>query len=85
MTNGQINRAFLKSINTETRDEILESIGKHYGIEKNLALVEVVDDEAEHLLDYLTGSVRAATSGLMQAHGFTTGWNFQFEEVAQCV
>ena len=70
MSNGQNNRAFLKSIHTDTRDHILETIAKNYGIEKNLALVEVVDDEAEHLLNYLSGSVRAATSGLMQAKGF---------------
>ena len=52
-----------------THDEILANIAKHYGITAEQAYAEVTDADAEHLLDYTTGSTRAATSALMQRHG----------------
>lgn len=62
--------AFLNKINAKTKTLILENIANHYGISINEAYDEVTDEEAEHLLDYVTGSERAATSVLMQKHGF---------------
>lgn len=63
------NEAFLNTIDSKTKNEILDSIAKHYGISSQEAYEEVIDDEAEHLLDYITGPMRAATSVLMQRHG----------------
>lgn len=69
MTASQKNAAFLATTDAATHQSILDSIAQHYGITAEEALAEVTDPEAEHLLDYLTGSVRTATSVLMQRHG----------------
>ena len=58
-----------KSVASDTKQRILDAIAKHYGISSSEAFEEVTDPGAEHLLDYLTGSVRTATSVLMQRHG----------------
>lgn len=58
--------AFLNSIPSETSAAILEHIAHRYGITTKEAFEEVTDPEAENLLDYLTGSVRAATHVLIQ-------------------
>lgn len=68
MNNAQINRVFLAAIDAKTKGAILESIAKHYGISQEAAFDEVVDNEAEHLLDYLTEPTRSAASVLMQRH-----------------
>jgi predicted DsbA family dithiol-disulfide isomerase len=67
--NAAITKAFFAATDAKTQSEILASIAKHYGISKSEALEEVTDDEAESLLDYLTGSIRTATSLLMKRHG----------------
>jgi hypothetical protein len=72
MTNQEINKKFLSTIDAKTRDDVLSAIAAHYGITNAEALEEVECDEAEHLLDYLIGSVRAATKVLMVRHGFFT-------------
>ena len=69
MTNAQQTYAFLRSADTSTRDSIIDSIAAHYQISRSEAFDEVTAAGAEHLLDYLTGSVRAATSVLMQRAG----------------
>jgi hypothetical protein len=56
-------------IDSKSKTMILENIANHYGITTAEAESEVTDSEAEHLLDYVTGSLRAATSVLMQRHG----------------
>lgn len=61
---------FLARIDKEAKGLILGAIAKHYGISEQEAYDEVVGIEAEHLLDYMTGPARAATSALMQKHGF---------------
>lgn len=63
------NTAFLAAISAEARNSILAAIATNYGITITEALDEVTHDEAEHLLDYLTGATRAAASALMQKHG----------------
>lgn len=63
-------RAFFRVTSNTAKNEILAAIAKHYGITPEQALAEVTDAEAESLLDYLTGSVRTATSVLMKRHGF---------------
>ena len=69
MTAAQKNYAFLRSADTATREAIFTAIGNHYGITRSEVQDEVTSADAEHLLDYLTGNVRAATSLLMQRAG----------------
>lgn len=69
MTNAQKNYAFLRNASTATRNEILGAIGSHYGITRSEVQDEITSADAEHLLDYLTGSVRTATSLLMRRAG----------------
>lgn len=69
MTNAAITKKFFAAIDAETKTEILTNIAKHYGISEDAALAEVTDDEAEHLLDYVTGPMRSAASVIMQRHG----------------
>jgi len=69
MSNSQITRKFLSVTDMATKNEIFGAIAKHYGITTHEAIAEVIDDEAESLLDYLTGSIRTATQLLMKRHG----------------
>lgn len=69
MKNAQITARFFAVTDAGTRAEVLANIAKHYGISEQEALAEVTDDEAQHLLDYVTGSDRAAVCALMQRHG----------------
>jgi hypothetical protein len=69
MTNAAITKKFFAAIDAKTKTEILANIAKHYGISQDAALAEVTDDEAEHLLDYVTGPMRGAASVIMQRHG----------------
>ena len=68
MNNAQINAKFLAATDAATKAAVLANIAKHYGITSDEAYAEVTDDEAEHLLDYVTGPQRAATSLLMKRH-----------------
>lgn len=68
--NAAITNRFLNAIDAKTKTAILEAIANHYQITQAEALEEVTDDEAESLLDYLTGSIRTATSLLMKRNGF---------------
>ena len=70
MTNNVINQQFLAVVDAGTRTVILTAVAQHYGITEAAALEEVTQDEAEHLLDYLTGPVRTAASLSMRMHGF---------------
>jgi uncharacterized protein (DUF2164 family) len=60
---------FFAAIDSKAKLLILENIANHYGISTAEAESEVTDVDAEHLLDYVTGPMRAATSVLMQRHG----------------
>ena len=71
MSNAQMNKAFFAVIDAKTKTEVLLNISEHYGISKLEALEEVTSDDAEHLLDYVTGPMRAATSVLFQRHRIT--------------
>lgn len=63
------NAKFLNSIDERTREGILRNIAGNYQISTNTALAAVTDPQAEHLLEYLTGSVRGATHVLMKRGG----------------
>jgi hypothetical protein len=66
MTNANLTIAFLNSTDLKVKNEILTSIANHYGITKEEAFEEITDEEAEELLDYLTGNIRSAVSVLFQ-------------------
>lgn len=68
MTNAQVTARFFSVIDAQAKAAILENIARHYGITPAQALTEVLDDSAEHLLDYVTGSTRAAACALMARH-----------------
>lgn len=67
--NCELNQAFLATTDAKTKEAVLTAIANHYGITCEQAEDEVTHDEAEHLLDYLTGEVRTATSVLMRRRG----------------
>ena len=62
MTNAQLTALFFASTDAMTKAAILENIANHYGLTQAEALAEVTDEEAESLLDYVTGPARAAAS-----------------------
>ena len=66
MNNAQINAKFLAATDSATKAAVLANIAKHYGITSAEAYAEVTDEGAEHLLDYVTGPERAATSLIMK-------------------
>ncbi len=66
MSNAKVTIAFFKQIPEATKTAILENIAAHYGITEAEAYEEVTDEDAENLLDYVTGSERTATSLLMK-------------------
>ena len=68
--NTTMTAQFFSMIDDAARGVILANIAKHYGITSGEAYIEVTDEEAEHLLDYVTGEVRWTTMALMQRHGF---------------
>ncbi len=70
MINSQINKTFLKSTDSKTKTLILGNIAAHYGISNDDAMQELINDDAEHLLDYMTGSERTACSLIMKRQGF---------------
>jgi len=69
MSNAAINQAFLSSVSKEMKSAIVSNIAKHYGINIYEAELELYDDEAENIMDYVTGPERAAISVIYQ--GFT--------------
>jgi len=69
--NATTTKAFFAKTDAKTRNEILSSIASHYGITNEQAYAEVTDNEAESLLDYLTGSVRTAPHLLYKRHGLS--------------
>lgn len=67
-TNGDINRLFLDTITPQAKEQILESIAKHYGVSTLDIYDELVDSEAHHLLEYMTEPQRSAAHVLMQKY-----------------
>ena len=68
ITNATTTKKFLALTDSATKTAILSNVAEHYGITQSEAFEEVTDDEAEHLLDYLTGDTRKAISLLMKRH-----------------
>lgn len=59
MTNAQKNRAFLDTTSKEIRNIVLDTIADHYRTTADVILDEVIDPEAEHLLDYMVEPTRS--------------------------
>ena len=72
MKNGLINAEFLNATKVEIKNDILDNIALHYGITRAEAYDEVTNDEAEALLDYVTGPMRTAASVIMQGTRIVT-------------
>jgi phosphohistidine phosphatase SixA len=69
MQNQERNKLFLNLVDKDTRNEIVNSIATHYGTDAESIIEELTDnDEAEHLLEYMTEPQRTATSALMLRH-----------------
>ena len=54
--------AFLSALDAKTKNEILSNIANHYGISKQEAFEEITDEDAECIMDYVTGSIRPTVS-----------------------
>ena len=68
-TNATKTTEFLAVVDLATKNDILDNVAKHYGITREQAYAEITDDDAEHILDYVTGPMRAGASLLMKRHG----------------
>lgn len=68
MAHSKENLAFLASTTPQTKRLILRNIAAHYGVNEDVALAEVTHQDAESLLDYVTGPERAAVSLLMRTY-----------------
>lgn len=69
ITKSQTNAKFLHIIGERAKNDILDAVARHYGISRIEAREEVVDEEAESILEYLTGAERAAASLLAKRNG----------------
>ena len=68
MKKNDINRSFLSLVDEKTKLEILSSIAKDYGASNDEVYQELVNEEAELMLDYMLEPCRSATYILMQRH-----------------
>lgn len=57
-----LNKKFINSLDSKTKSVVLSNIAQHYGISESEAYAEVIDEGAENIMDYITGSVRQAVS-----------------------
>lgn len=70
MTNAEKNRMYLNLIDAVSRLEILKAIANHYGMEVEVIRCDVVQDHAQHLLDYMpVSTLRNATALDMHIKG----------------
>jgi hypothetical protein len=70
MTNAEINKKFLAAVDAKSKDMILSAIAKHYGITPAEMYDELIDVDAENVLDYMVEPERSAAYVLYQRHGF---------------
>ena len=69
MTNAEATAKFFANIDAGSKAAILANIARNYYITPAQALDEVLDDEAEDLLEYITGPARVLASGMMRHQG----------------
>jgi len=60
MSNAQTNITFLSRISSAMKADVLSNIANHYGITNEQAEEEVIDGEAENIMEYITGPQRSA-------------------------
>lgn len=65
MTTGAKNKAYLESLTEKQKATILYNVASNYLINTGMALEEITSDEAESLLDYLSGDLRTEVYGHM--------------------
>lgn len=70
MTNAEINKKFLAAVDAKSKDMILSAIAKHYGITPAEMYDELIDVDAENVLDYMVEPERSAAYVMYQRHGF---------------
>jgi hypothetical protein len=66
VSNGERNRLFLSKLTDEDSDLLLTAVAKHYGIDDGLVgaykrkmYEELIDDEAEDIMEYLQEPLRS--------------------------
>lgn len=69
-TKGSRNKQFLATVDQETKDNILQSIARHYGVSVEVVEKDMEDDEALELHHYMMEPDCTATKNLMRQHGF---------------
>lgn len=69
MTDATKNKIFLGTVAPEIKRDILQNIAEHYDITTAQAYEEVTDEDAEHLLEYVTGPLRTGASVFMGQMG----------------
>lgn len=62
LTNAEINTQFLASISKSIKQIILKNIADHYGITPEQAYNEVIGEDAECFLEYMTEPERAGAA-----------------------
>ena len=66
MTNAQINKAFFENVQMPIKIIILSNISNNYGITNKEVKNEIFDNDAENILDYISGPNRTPISLLYQ-------------------
>lgn len=62
MTQQALTTAFLQQLSPKLKNTVLKNIASHYSITINEAYSEVTHEDAEGLMEYITGPERAAIS-----------------------
>ena len=70
MKNSIDNKSFLNKVSEDTKGLILKNVANHYGITTEAAYFELIDDEAENILEYITGDLRAVIHTIYKSFKF---------------
>lgn len=62
MTNSEITKEFLLNTDTKTANVIVNNISAHYGITTDEVFDEIYNEDAQSLMDYITGDIRKTVS-----------------------
>lgn len=71
MKNAELNKIFLSSLSNDMLMVVLKNISNHYSISLIDVKNELFDEEAENVMDYITGNERAAISVVYQKNMFS--------------
>jgi hypothetical protein len=70
--NGEQNKAFLSLISPIQREQIINSIAKHYQTTNEAITDEIENEEAHHLCEYMIEPLRMETYRTMQDKRMST-------------